>query len=253
MKQKALFLLLAMFLVGTVANAQIVTSKSRLVTKVKKTPFEKTLYLAVGGQMVGVTNQYYKFRPGGEAALGYQMGFKRGKKFGSQWGIEAGLTTRGYKYEQPYYATVDQLNPTIFFSPFNYVYRIGVGEGKKTWIEPHVGVFVGFDPANDVDHDGLMRLGGGSGSTWFQSLHYETGNHEIDGGVNLGIRFWFAKRVSVDLSYRQFIGPEFGREGFRVTPREYVAGQWQSAPTIEECHKGRAANICLRIGVKFNK
>lgn len=251
MKQKALFLLLALCLTGMAAQAQIVTSQSKLVTKVKKPPFEKTIYLAVGGQMVGVTNQYYKFKPGYEAALGYQMGFKRDKQFGSQWGMEAGLTSRGYKYEQAYY-TADPLFPTIFFSPFNYVYRIGVGEGKKTWIEPHVGVFVSFDAENDIHRENVIKYGAGSGDFYLGGLNHEAGN-ELDGGVNLGIRFWFAKRVSVDLSYRQSIGSEFGREGFRITPREYVGGQWQDGPTVTEYHKGMAANVCLRVGIKFNK
>ena len=57
MRSKVIVLFLSMCMVGLVANAQILTSTSKLVTKVKKPPFKKTFYVAAGGSLNTATNK----------------------------------------------------------------------------------------------------------------------------------------------------------------------------------------------------
>ena len=245
-----MFLMLAMFLVGTVANAQIVTSHSKLVTKVKKPPFEKTFYLAGGGKLNTAENKYYKFNFGYEAAFGYEQNFKREHQFGSQWGMEVGLTSRGWKYEQMGQES-NFTTPSVFISPFTYSYRVGSGRDKKTWIEPHVGVYLCYDLKDDpYEYNWTQRYSHEPSLT----LHNSRGERG-DVGFNLGVRFWFARRVSLDLAYQQGI-LTFANCKWEGTVTRYsgdaLMDSWQYNG-IHETHDGRSGSIVMRIGVKLNK
>ena len=260
--KKVLLILLAWGLYASESSAQIgavskkVTSNSMNIVKVKKVPFEKTFYFAAGGELMTAANKYYKFNLGFEAAFGYQMGFKRGKAFGSQWGMELGVTCRGYKYKQLDFSD-DHMWPSLYFSPFNYTYRIGLGKSKKTWIEPHIGAFICYDLNGHEEEGYYSNIGNGS----YSYLRFnEWGNYDsdvgrFDGGLNIGARIWFAKRVGIDLSYRQCFAPEFGYQSFEGNIWRYntITKQWEGGEHFEKQHEGPSANISLRVTIKLNK
>ena len=243
-----------MLLAGATASAQIVTSKSRLVTKVKKPPFEKTFYIAGGGKMNTLQRSTFSFKPGYEAAFGYEQNFKRNKKFGSQFGFEVGVTSLGYKFDQP------QINyehsasiPVIFVSPFTYSYRIGFGKKKKTWFEPYVGARVGsgiFDEDNS-DH---WETDGVSHEPYCAGYEYDRGfDIHFQAFLNAGVRLWVAGRVSIDLNYQQGL-LNVAREDFDYIVPNYDShtDRWvNDYNDISE--EGIAASICLRVGVKLYK
>ena len=248
--------MLLMLLAGATASAQIVTSKSRLVTKVKKPPFEKTFYIAGGGKMNTLQRNTFSFKPGYEAAFGYEQNFKRNKKFGSQFGFEVGVTSLGYKFDQP------QLNyehsasiPVIFVSPFTYSYRIGFGKKKKTWFEPYVGARVGYGIFNeDYYYDDSWRTGGVSYEPYCHGYGWDRGfDTHFQAFLNAGVRLWVAGRVSIDLNYQQGL-LNVAREDFDYCVSHYNS-YWNSWSTgyNDISEEGIAAGICLRVGVKLNK
>lgn len=245
-----------MLLAGATASAQIVTSKSRLVTKVKKPPFEKTFYIAGGGKMNTLQRSTFSFKPGYEAAFGYEQNFKRNKKFGSQFGFEVGVTSLGYKFDQP------QMNyehsasiPVIFVSPFTYSYRIGFGKKKKTWFEPYVGARVGSGIFNeDYYYPDSWSTGGVSYEPYCEGYEHERGfDTHFQVFLNAGVRLWVAGRVSIDLNYQQGL-LYVAEENFEYNVRNYNSNtdSWfTNSKWISE--EVRAASICLRVGVKLNK
>lgn len=253
MKQRILLLLLAVFLVGTTTNAQIVTSKSKLVTKVKKKPFEKTIYLAGGGKLNTLMNSTFSFKPGYEAAFGYEQNFKRNKKFGSQFGFEAGITTIGYDFDQPKMGyNHSESAPVICFSPFTYSYRVGFGKNKKTWFEPYIGPRVGIGFLDD--HSGYWDTGHVSYEPYFEGYENERGfDTKLQVGMNIGFRLWLAGRVSIDLSYQQGFNKVAEEEfDYHVyTYNAFTNSVSKNTKYVDE--EGRTSSICLRIGIKLNK
>lgn len=244
-----------MLLAGATASAQIVTSKSRLVTKVKKPPFEKTFYIAGGGKMNTLQRSTFSFKPGYEAAFGYEQNFKRNKKFGSQFGFEVGVTSLGYKYDQ------SQMNyehsasiPVIFVSPFTYSYRLGFGKNKKTWFEPYVGARVGHGIFDDGNNGSSWRTGGVSYEPYCDGYESERGfDTHFQVFLNAGVRLWVAGRVSIDLNYQQGL-LNVAEEDFHYHVgyyNSYTDSWFTNSKWINE--EGRAASICLRVGVKLNK
>ena len=254
MKQRILLLLLAVFLVGTTTNAQIVTSKSKLVTKVKKKPFEKTFYLAGGGKLNTLMNSTFSFKPGYEAAFGYEQNFKRNKKFGSQFGFEAGITTLGYDFDQPQMGYNHSQSVTVgFISPFTYSYRIGFGKNKKTWFEPYIGPRFGIGFWDDTIY-GTWETGHISYEPYCEGYNGDRGfDTHLQVGMNIGFRLWLAGRVSIDLSYQQGFNKVAEEEfDYHVyTYNAFTNSVSKNTKYVDE--EGRTSSICLRIGIKLNK
>ena len=244
MNTKTILFTLLLAFAGMSVQAQIVTSRSRLVTKIKKPPFEKTLYLAAGGLLNTRTDPHYSVNPGYEAVLGYQQGFKRNKKFGSQWGVEAGITTHGYKLEQHFYS-YDESPLCLTVSPFTYAYRIGVGANKSFWIEPHIGVEANIR-LDDDDSDKREYT-----NSYSREPHYSAtiNGDGFDVGIRLGLRMWVARRISLDVACRVgVVGRSHDLELSTYTYESY----WQNHYTRENM-KGNNASLLVRLGVKLNK
>lgn len=256
-----LFLTLGLFAHNASAQYGFVSKKiTSNSMSVKKIAFDKTFYFAAGGQLNTATESHFKFSPGYEVAFGYQMGVKRQTQLGSQIGFELGLTSRGWKYEQ-FYTKHHAFGHAVFLSPINYIYRIGVGKNKNTWIEPHIGAFVLFNINKDTYRNVSERYLLGNEGYIISSVKdlYGTGYTDddyppLDYGVNVGLRIWLAKRVSMDISYRQGFYREFADEEFTVNYPYYSGGSWHDN-VIDKAinHEGMSGNICLRIGVKLNK
>lgn len=247
MRSKVIVLFLSMCMVGLVANAQILTSTSKLVTKVKKPPFKKTFYVAAGGSLNTATNKYYSFNPGYELALGYEYNLKRNREFGSQLGLELGLTSQGWKYEQ-LGIKHDVLSGALFISPY-YSYRVGLGSSKKSALEPFVGAFACLlldtrhfnESSQSVGYQPSVYLYGG------------VGKDDLNGGITTGLRYWLSNRFSLDLIYRQGLF-DFANNYLSGTRYSYneTSKQWNSHH-FEEHHNGFSSSIILRLGVKLNK
>ena len=251
--KKLLILLLALGTYVSEASAQFGTVVSKKITSntmnVIKVPRDRTFYFAAGGQLNGVTESHFKPVFGYEAALGYQWAMKRGTQLGAQLGVEAGITSRGWEYDQ-FYASHKSTGMAVFLSPINYVYRMGLGANNNIWLEPHIGAFAAIDVIdNYVHNEGKYELG----ERGYINSH--TSTPEVDAGINVGLRLWVAKRISVDLSYRQgFI--EFAEEEAKIQYRNHTtfSGYDGYETTAEEVkHSGLSGNLCLRIGVKLNK
>lgn len=230
---------------GSVISKKI-TSNTMNVIKIRR---DKTFYFAAGGQLNGVTESHFKPVVGYEAAFGYQMALKRGTQLGSQLGAEVGVTSRGWNYDQVY-ASSKSTGMAVFVSPINYVYRMELG--SSIWIEPHIGAFASLDVVENYKPD-------------YEYNHYQLGNrgfvecrtdNEIfDFGINVGLRMWIAKRISLDLSYRQGFDQFAEKEVTVRYPNYSTASSYSGYPTIadEFKHSGLSGNLCLRVGVKLNK
>lgn len=258
--KRLLILLLATGFCAFEASAQFgvvskkITSNSMNVVKI---PRDKTFYLAAGGQLNTATDSHFGFTPGYEAAIGYQWALKRNEKFGSQLGVEAGITSRGWTYKQ-IFEDHKSTGMAVFVSPINYVYRMGLGEKKSIWLEPHIGAFVAYDVVEDYvrgtgDRDGFRYTGydlGNKGDVVTKTQH-----DAFDAGINLGIRLWVAKRISFDLSYRQGFIKEFAEETTHINYRDHSSSSSSSYyyHSSDMVHSGMSGNLCFRIGVKLNK
>jgi len=253
--KKLFILLLALGACVAEASAQFGTVISKKITSntmnVIKVPRDRTFYFAAGGQLNGVTESHFKPVIGYEAALGYQWAMKRGTQLGAQLGIEAGITSRGWEYDQ-FYANNKATSMAVFVSPINYVYRMGLGSSKNIWIEPHIGAFASLDVVENYPHDAeydryqLSNRG-------FVECH--TDNELFDFGINVGLRMWIAKRISLDISYRQgfvqFVEKEAIIKYRNHTTFSGYDGYETTADKVK--HSGLSGNLCLRIGVKLNK
>ncbi|MBQ7661936.1 MAG: hypothetical protein IJS48_01020 [Prevotella sp.] len=251
--KKLFILLLALGACVAEASAQYGSVISKKITSntmnVIKVPRDRTFYFAAGGQLNGVTESHFKPVFGYEAALGYQWAMKRGTQLGAQLGIEAGITSRGWEYDQ-FYASHKSTGMAVFLSPINYVYRMGLGANNSIWLEPHIGAFAAIDVIdNYVHNEGQYELG----ERGYINCHTDT--PKGDAGINVGLRLWIAKRINVDLSYRQgFI--EFAEEEAIIQYRNHttVSGYNGFEMTADKVkHSGLSGNLCLRIGVKLNK
>ncbi len=231
---------------GTVVSKKI-TSNTMNVIKVRR---DKTFYFAAGGQINTVLESHYKSIFGYEAALGYQWAMKRDTQFGSQLGIEAGITSRGWEYDQ-FYASNKATGMAVFVSPINYVYRMGLGASKSIWFEPHIGAFVAADVIEEYEpYNGFTYSLEGTGK-----IRTYTEHATVDAGINIGLRLWVAKRISFDLSWRQGFVPSYAEEKAKVQYNTYGAksGYSYDKTYSEIKHSGMSGNLCFRIGVKINK
>ena len=251
--KKLLILLLALGTYVSEASAQFGTVVSKKITSntmnVIKVRRDKTFYFAAGGQINTVLESHYKSIFGYEAALGYQWAMKRDTQFGSQLGIEAGITSRGWEYDQ-FYASNKATGMAVFVSPINYVYRMGLGANKSIWFEPHIGAFVAADVIEEYEpYNGFSYSLGSEGT-----IRTKTDHATVDAGINVGLRLWVAKRISFDLSWRQGFVPSYAEEIATTEIKEPIAsGGWRDKVISETKHAGMSGNLCFRIGVKLNK
>ena len=230
---------------GSVISKKI-TSNTMNVIKIRR---DKTFYFAAGGQLNGVTESHFSPVVGYEAAFGYQMALKRGTQLGSQLGAEVGVTSRGWNYDQVY-SSHKSTGMAVFVSPINYVYRMGLG--SSIWIEPHIGAFASLDVVEDYkpgteeyNHYQLSNRG---------FVECRTDNEIFDFGINVGLRMWIAKRISLDISYRQGFDQFAEKEVTVRYPNNSTTSSYSYSPIADEFkHSGLSGNLCLRVGVKLNK
>lgn len=193
--KKILFLFAVVLTFGyNVSNAQIVRSNSeRTITTTtthERPPSESMWYARFGLNFMKVGgDDVDPFKSNIKSNLGYQivLGFEKplGPLF---WGMEFGLSSRGYKFNN-IGDNQKLLAHNGIFSPFNLGYKYNItGEFA---VEAHLGVYVSGDYFGKYkdDHDEFNI--------------YDAENHIFpDAGMQFGFGVWYGK-VGVDLLFQK--------------------------------------------------
>ncbi len=204
-------------LLGAAAQAQIVTSTSRSITR-EKVKTNTTHYVRVGLNFMNVAGDDAKELDG---KVGYDLswGFQKtlGGK-GAYWGMEGGLSSRGYSMKdegsswEPYY---NPYNPgsghyvsekeeekmiahNIYYVPFQFGWRFDLGHNIS--VDPHIGTFISFDYAGKSKY--TYTRDGEEEDNESYSLGDLDGWQRVDAGLKFGVGAWY-KNFNLDLSYQR--------------------------------------------------
>ncbi len=210
MKKVLLIAVLAIF--GLSANAQL--NLNRTFAQKKS---NTTWILRAGANFAGMTGdgaEDYGKKTGYDVAFSFQ---KPLSDFGMFWGMELGVGTRGYSYDEN---SVEEnvLEHNVRFSPFTFGYAYSINDDIK--VDAHLGAWVSYGFAGedswkyDDEDEESQNL---SDIDSYQALDY---------GMTLGVGIWY-KRLNLDLSWKR---------GFS---------------DFYEDDKIQSSDIMLRLGVAF--
>ncbi len=183
-------------LCGTAAFAQsaIVSSRSTSIS-VTETPSNTQWILRAGANFAGFSGDGAEDcdkKLGYDVALSFQ---KPLSDFGMFWGMELGLGTRGFSYEEDYYGDFKQnfLAHNIRFSPFTFGYAYAINESVK--IDAHLGAWVSYDLFGEIteEYDGDEESAKIGDIEDYNNLDY---------GVTFGVGVWY-DRFNLDLSWQR--------------------------------------------------
>lgn len=222
-------------LIAALAVFGLSTSAANL--RVSRTFSEKksntTWILRAGANFAGIsqsacddheTNDDYGKKTGYDVAISFQ---KPLSDFGMFWGMELGLGTRGYSYDESNeYASYEEsiLAHNVRFSPFTFGYAYSINDNMK--VDAHLGGWVSYDFAGTYKWEKSYGNKTEEDDCSIGDLEDYT---EIDAGVTFGVGFWY-NRFNIDLSWQR---------GF-VSMFDY------------ECDcKMSTNNLMLRVGVAF--
>ncbi len=224
MKKVLLIAVLAIF--GLSANAQL--NLNRTFAQKKSST---TWILRAGANFAGVTGDGAEdlgSKTGYDVAISFQ---KPLSDFGMFWGMELGVGTRGYSfdnteyneyYEENYISEGNALAHNVRFSPFTFGYAYSINDDIK--IDAHLGAWVSYDFAGDYSWTkGWESDEPEEDSTSLSDLD---GYQALDYGMTLGVGVWY-KRLNLDLSWKR---------GFN---------------DVIEDGKIQSSDIMLRLGVAF--
>lgn len=208
---KKLLSIVAVLLVCMGAQAQIVSSRSSIVRveKAEKQPSRTQWFMRVGMNFMNMTGE------GAEdlkSKMGYDVKFGFAKTMGSAgayWGMDFGLTSRGFKYEDDYYDEDEKYTAhAVQISPFTFGWKINVID--KLSIDPHVGAFLSCDYASIVKSDDLDNY------DWSDFADdAECDYNRFDAGINVGVGVWYS-RFNLDFSYQHgFVNVFTDMDGFK--------------------------------------
>lgn len=196
--KKLLLAVLALTL-GISTQAQIVSSSSSKVEvvetpKVQK-PVRKTQWYLRGGLNVMTL-------AGGEETLdsriGYDLSMGFQKPMGSAglfWGMEWGLSSRGYSYSEDGYE--DKLIAhNMKYVPFDFGYKYAFSNGFKLYAHTNVFMSIDYIGTNEYDEWNGRRSVKVEDSIWDIDDYMP-----LDAGMQLGVGLWW-KRLNVDLTYQ---------------------------------------------------
>lgn len=185
---KKLFTMALVALFALAANAQIVSSRSESIQRAPKNHTSQW-YLRAGVGSVGISGKEFKESKstfGYEVDLGYQKFFNGTD--GAHLGFEFGIQNRGCKYEytedkSSTFSTL-QLNVQPVFG-----WKIPVGAGVS--VDPHVGVFFGYDLTGSMSENDDFDFGDFKDAGW----------NAFDAGMSFGVGAWY-KNFNFDLKYK---------------------------------------------------
>lgn len=212
---KKLFLTgLVALLVGS-ASAQIVTSRSRLVTKVRSP--RKTVWVVhagVGMDNMSTTDHYNGMSVDVKGRFGYNTGiqFNRPVTEHSYWGMDLSYGSTGCEFESngfenyfdywngglashevSYSGTVRE--HYLQFSPVIYGWKIPIG--SQCAVDLHVEAYAAFKFSGLNETEVSFYDGYSNGYIEENDI-----NGHMDFGVKVGAGFWF-KKIKWDFMYRQ--------------------------------------------------
>lgn len=210
----------AALMLGGVASAQSTIVSSTGVNVVSQdTPSETQWILRAGMNFAGMTGD------GAEdtgTKLGYDVAVSFQKPlsdFGMFWGMELGLGTRGYSYDEGS-ADVNFMAHNVRFSPFTFGYAYQINETMK--VDAHLGAWVSYDLWGKMTE----KEDGEEYEADLGEIDDYMGYQNLDAGMTFGIGFWY-DRFNLDLSWQR---------GF-IEPFDDV--------------KATSNNLMLRVGVAF--
>lgn len=176
---KKILIVVITALVAFSVHAQLRTS--RTFTKVKSRT-EKIIRLGASVNNMAGTDD---LEPG--ASFGFDLNFGFNQYFGQSsayWGMEIGIGTRGFSYEDSWDDKETTTAYDIKWSPFTVGYKIPITEQFR--IDPHLGLYTSYDFAY---------------SGWELSSPWDV-------GLQLGVGVWF-DHLGLDFMYqRGFIDAE---------------------------------------------
>lgn len=139
--------------------------------------------------------------------IGYDITFGFQKGLGDvenlYWGMEFGLGTRGFKYEEvdsddeydyayTFKNTQNMLTHTIHYSPFTVGYKYALNDKIK--LDAHLGVFASVDYAGKMKWEEYSQeRGSQNNSISLGNIKDEMGYdwHRFDVGMKLGVGVWY--------------------------------------------------------------
>lgn len=210
----------AALMLGGIANAQSTIVSSTGVNVVSQdTPSETQWIVRAGMNFAGMTGD------GAEdtgTKLGYDVAVSFQKPlsdFGMFWGMELGLGTRGYSYEEGDFEQ-NFMAHNVRFSPFTFGYAYQINETMK--VDAHLGAWVSYDLWGKMTE----KEDGEEAEADLGEIDDYWGYQNLDAGMTFGIGFWY-DRFNLDLSWQR---------GFIE-----VIDDW----------KINSNNLMLRVGVAF--
>lgn len=189
---KKLFSIIAALLICMGAQAQIVSSRSSIV-RVERQP-SRTQWFVRGG--MNIMNMCGDGAEGVDSKMGYNVmvGFAKSMgNAGAYWGMDFGLTSRGFKVEGES-EDIKSIAHALQISPFTFGWKFNVAD--KFVIDPHIGAFLSCDYVSKMKGDGIDI-------SWSDFADMEEVDYNrFDAGLNIGVGVWY-DRFNLDFSYQR--------------------------------------------------
>ena len=172
-------------------QAQIVSSRSSIV-KTERQPSNSQWFVRGGMNLMNMSGDGAE---GLDSKMGYNVMFGFTKPMGSigaYWGMDFGLTSRGFNYEDEF--ETKSIAHAVQVSPFTFGWKFNVANNIA--IDPHIGAFVSCDYTSKIEIDGDCI-------NWSDFADNVTVDYNrFDAGLNLGVGLWY-DRFNLDLSYQR--------------------------------------------------
>lgn len=185
---KKLLSIIAALLICMGAQAQIVSSRSSIV-KTERQPSNTQWFIRGGMNLMNVSGDGAE---GLDSKMGYNVMLGFAKSMGSAgayWGMDFGLTSRGFKEED-----IKCTAHAVQVSPFTFGWKINVAD--EIAIDPHIGAFVSYDYTSKMKDDG-------EDMSWSDFADYcGVDYNSFDAGLNFGVGVWY-DRFNLDFSYQR--------------------------------------------------
>lgn len=131
-----------------------------------------------------------------KSKMGYNVMLGFTKNLGAQgayWGMDFGLTSRGFKVEGEG-DDIKSIAHAVQVSPFTFGWEFDVTDAIS--IDPHIGAFVSCDYTSKMKGDG-------EDISWSDFADYSGVDYNrFDAGLNLGVGVWY-DRFNLDFSYQR--------------------------------------------------
>ena len=189
---KKILTMVVALLVCMGAQAQIVSSRSSIVKTEKQA--SNTQWFLRGGLNLMKMNAGDNM-DALKSNIGYNVNVGFAKPMGSAgayWGMDFGLTSRGYKIKDEG-EKIKSIAHAVQVSPFTFGWKFDVLDNLT--IDPHIGAFVSCDYTSKSKYDGE------SWSWSDEADAMEVDYNRFDAGLNVGVGVWY-NRFNLDFSYQ---------------------------------------------------